>query len=291
MSATHCTLTSLVAALALSASSQAAVYTFDDFDNPTGPLPQAFEGTDTGYGWNEPWQVQNNSTTNYSTVATDPLFYPNANNSDNHASGGGGFLLSGRRLPTGDGSIYADAGFVSARFTAGNIDRETIYMSVLFRRDNTTSDDIGMHLGDASSGTQAANKQLGIGDFGSGDVYDLNINGTIFPTLAPVVEDVAALLVLKLDLDNDIASLYVNPLTNTEPLVADATGALPSGFGFKSLSYDGGNSTGTSSFDRVIFADTFAEAASLDIAVVPEPASVALISIGGLLLVGRRRRA
>lgn len=88
--------------------------------------------------------------------------------------------------------------------------------------------------------------------------------------------------------ENDAFALYVNPTLDgdlsDETAFASGTGALfdaGSTFGAIQLrSFDAG---GAATIDEIRIGDSFAS-------VIPEPGSLALLSLGGLAVLGRQRR-
>jgi hypothetical protein len=288
-----------VVSMAAVGPSQAGVFATEDFDGAATPLPTPLHNLSSGSGWLSPWIVQNNTTTDWAVLDTTPLAAPNiSDNSDNYAVGGGSFLISGRRLPTGNGTLLGDSSFVSDKFSEAEIDNGVVYFSTLLRRDVDNTQDVYISLSDNAGGQQAINgasQYITIGDLGTGDLWDVEVKNTnlspapttvLTPTTDAVTVGQADLFVLKLDLTNDLFTLYINPTSNDElTQVVDATGALGADFGFRTVHFKGGTGANVASIDRLIIADTFAEAAA-----IPEPASLALLAAGGLCLLKRRSR-
>ena len=101
----------------------------------------------------------------------------------------------------------------------------------------------------------------------------------------PYVVGATYRLVAQIDFVNggdDLAKVWINPTSIASPSkdlgAADAS--------FDSVLLRGGDNTASTTYANIIFATTFNEAAG----VVPEPASVALIILGGLLGFAKRRR-
>jgi hypothetical protein len=123
-------------------------------------------------------------------------------------------------------------------------------------------------------GGQAGTKFFGIEQSGGG--------GVALSTV-PVVDGQTYTVVAMLDFDADTLALWVDP----------ATGALPN----VTKAYTGGNwstavrlasgGTGSTTWDNLTVADN---ATDVGVAVVPEPATLGLMVLGGVPLVLRRRR-
>ena len=101
-------------------------------------------------------------------------------------------------------------------------------------------------------------------------------------TSTPYVVDQTYRLVVRIDFDgagDDSLSLWVDPASEADPVDATDSGDA----NFNNIRLRAGNNPGLVAFENIVFATTFAEAA------VPEPSSLALLGLGGLLVARRRR--
>jgi len=147
------------------------------------------------------------------------------------------------------------------------------FAQVIFGRDSSTSNNVAY-------GTAADTSKL----------LDTGKNGvTAVQNNANAPSTAADFLVVSIDFDANEASFYVNP----DPLdISDndfsATGVTFGGSGishvsiFRENNFHSGNFNGW--FDEIRAGDSF-----LDVTGIPEPASLALLGLGGLLMLGRGR--
>jgi len=148
------------------------------------------------------------------------------------------------------------------------------FAQIIFGRDANTSNNLAY-------GTAADTSTLF--DTGENGVTAAQNNAN-----APAAQ--ADFMVVAVDFDNNLADFYVNP----DPLdISDhdfsATGVTFGGSTishvsmFRENNFSGGNFSGF--FDEIRVGDSF-----LDVTGIPEPASVALLGLGGLAMLGHHRR-
>lgn len=288
MSTKHHVILGIFVALTVTAGANAALLAEDDFSG-VAALPQQLDGTTTGSGWAAEWDQQALSGgSDFSVVNTSPLSISGIDNSSNYVNHLGGFDNAGRYFDTSASGPFSS--FTSS--PGGLIDQGVLYLSAMLRVDDNSNPSEDTRFLALHDNVSRAWREVGSGatqfvSMGSYDnsAWSLNIDGSqVASTVSPVVGE-AVLLVMKIDLDNDVFSLFVDPTSNSEPLVADATGTFASDFGFRALAYEGGRS----SLDRIRVADSFADAFG-DTAVIPEPASIALLGLSTLCVFGRPRK-
>ena len=171
----------------------------------------------------------------------------------------------------------------------------TLYMSLLVRNEGglDSGDFINFMVSDGATGNSSNALGVGIRNAGgnpffarAGSSSNATTNASTGATL-----DTTFLLVAKFSKDGSTnynrTDLYINPTSTTEPGTTDAT-AVFGGTGIDTLSLfnirhftpEAGD---TLFIDELRFATTFADA------LVPEPGSLALLGLGALTLLRRRR--
>lgn len=172
--------------------------------------------------------------------------------------------------------------------TFSNMNSGTVYMSFLINQDEGTRF-FALRLYDGA----AQNLLIGRGTAGTSWILG-NTLGVAQDTGVAATLDTTFLMVLRIDFNasgaNERLRLYVNPTLGTEPLTAQVDGTTTSSFQINKLDIAGGQTGGGNTvskgwFDEIRFGTTYA-----DVTPVPEPATLALLSLGGLAVLFLRRR-
>lgn len=223
---------------------------YDSFQAQTGSLHQA----GGGFGWANPWSVQNNDTTvpGYETRADNPLSYLSLEQQGNYASGGYSYLTSTRQLDTSANGPFA------AYLTEGGIGKPgtTLWMSAIVRKNRDDGD--FYTIGSDWSGIKAG--YFG-NDNGPTRYWALQIAGQTYPTKVPIEPGEAAMLVLRLDFGAPARySLYVNPtfLGGQAPATPDAAVTIANNKVISSWMFNPGHAPGAGEVDELRFGTTYA---------------------------------
>jgi len=260
------------------------------YDN-LNTAPGKLDGVSTG--WNLlPWFVQNNNTTAY-TVASPGLTYLNLNVAGNCAIGDGQWLSAGigismpnpwdavqnewspYRKQDGDGRYKAGA------------EGTTLWASFLARQDLSNNDykvnfhqsHIAWNPGSEGGSVGLSNGVWAISEIGGGPSASSGVARVVGQTY---------LMVLKIDFlteGSDQMTLYVNPTPGLgAPNVTGASITTTKDFSLYGVMFYPSSSTNAGALDELRFGNTFA-----DVTPIPEPATIALLVLGGLGLLGRKR--
>jgi hypothetical protein len=283
-----------VALITLPALAPAALLTYEGFGDYTSN--GSVHGLTGGSGWHSGgWDTQNN-TYPYQVDSSSPLIFGSLVTSanDRYLNGGNNYTNVGRRLNTGNGTVWHTNGYVSSPFSLEDIDQGgVLWFSILARTDTNsrnveidfTSSNIPWSAGATNeirirtdsgkwqAGTiggnftdaldQSANTTFLVGRF--------NMNGANSSFHFWATDDPTALDLGGLDLELNTANV-------------ELTGLDASIIGFRSLHIYGSDGLGHSQFDEIRFGTTFA-----DVSPIPEPSTYALIGLGLAALFTLRR--
>jgi hypothetical protein len=280
-------------ALALGASASVAQAALD-YD------PQDYSGTmlngqNGGSGWLGPWFQTGTSPSitlatdaaslNYPATFQSPLTTPES---------------FGTRISTGGIASNASSSRLISNTTSLAVDGNVLYASALIRKnvDNgggVNNDNILLEFTDA-----AGNRRFGLGIEGTGDKPWLNANGSTTPPTGPAVTPgetyfiVAKILSSASGTDQAFLKVYGtgygSEVSATEPTVWDATLTQTTGaiLDRVRVRIDPGNTAALpGEVDDIRVATDWATVVNG----IPEPSSLALLSLGALAGLRRRRRA
>jgi len=280
-------ISSLIVALGLivgmsAASAQADLLVYEPFDyDDTGTLDAKNGGTGFGGAWapSETGRIPADIGTGSLGGGTVPA---GVATSGNHAIAGDGT----------DGTQQEDERSLGTTLNGFQDDGDTLWLSVIAQRTNTVTGEAFGALLLLDGG--ADNFVMGIRDpAGSkSDNWSLGTRGgnTVFDSTTTSATT-KSWLVMRIDYndgDEDVY-LWVNPDPGTEPLTTAADASVITGdddavdFTFNWIEVSARNDI-TGVVDEIRIGTDFA-----DMSIVPEPASLALIGLGGLCLLSRRR--
>lgn len=293
----------VMAALAggcVSSVATANLITYEGFTGMTGPLNGTSSPSSTN--WKNPWDAQGgNDAVGFKYDSASPLTYPLLESTAGYGSGGNAFQNAGREILANFGSAWDTAGNVSGPFDTQRLDQGKVWMSALMRKNSSNNSLNVLSLHQSNIAWFAGNPRLevgyisdefgpGISDVGGGRVVAMKFVGSANAqavTSSPIVIGETFLVVLGLDFTNDVVDLYVNPaaLGGAAPAVPTASIAMDSGFGVRSIAWYPGRDPGMGDLDEMRLGTTYASVTP----VIPEPAGLGLLAVGGAVLVRRRR--
>lgn len=258
------------AMLAMSAASAMAA-TYDGFDYATG---SALLGASGGTGFVNSWGASGTDANETQIVRAGSL-------------DGGSLPSSGGYLELASTGSNNNSN-ASRQLYSSNKSTGTYYFSVIMQPESGNSTSFGyLQLNDSNS-----NVPVRVGYSAGGNWYvrsPYNGNAQTNSTVASA-NGTSALLVAKVDLDANIADLWVNP-SGTSLATPDASVNMGASsyirFDRMSLRAGSSSSTGTTmaSFDEIRFGTELG-----DVMAVPEPAAMALLA-GATCLLGVRRKS
>jgi len=254
----------LVALLALSVGqAKATLLAYEGFDYTANTAVADANG---GTGWNAAWTA---SSTNGSQTVLSPTL-----------SEGGVTGIGNRLSVSAVGTATSNAGRVIFSSTTNS---GTYWLSVMMSNDAGNSTSYGyLQLGD-----QYSNVPVRIGYSNGGNWYVQSPNNGNAKDDTGIAAT-SALLVLKIDLTNKTLDLWVNPSSASDTADASVGMSTTSNYvRFDRLSIRVGSSssgTSTGSFDEIRIGQSYADV------VIPEPATLSLLAVGGVLAMLRRRR-
>jgi hypothetical protein len=172
-----------------------------------------------------------------------------------------------------------NSGNIRALTSSPDAPGTTLYLS--FIADVDSADYAGLSLFEGGTENLFLGKTFGAPNWG------IDIGGTGVNVTTPT--STQSLLVFRLDFgggttaSDTLIRFYVNPAVGTEPVTADAS-IEKANFTFDQIRVQAGLGVADGAFDEIRIGTDYA-----DVAVVPEPASLGLAAVGGVLLLGRRR--
>jgi len=261
------TLVSLTA-LSLAATASAVIIGMDDFTYADGPLAGATGGT--GFDWDNTTTTHTGTSSNWNDTVGAPSVTGGVLTTN--ASG----VLREYNGP-GEGSTVGSDEHLGALRGSG-----VVFITVDMNRSSTASSWSGV------SAMDFGEERLFFGVRGldaAADTVGLEISGGVSAnTGISIADDSWSTIIAVLDFDNDLVGIWVNP---DGADAWDGTG----GTADATLAYTGTNwnsstriqSGAETSWDNFKVSTTFADA-------VPEPSSAALLGLGGLALILRRRK-
>jgi hypothetical protein len=289
-------LTLLTAALiTLPALAPAALLTYEGFGDYASD--GSVHGLTGGSGWHSGgWDTQNN-TTPYQVDSSSPLTFGSLVTSANgrYLNGGNVFTNVGRRLDTGNGSVWHTNGYVSSPFSLQDIDQGgVLWFSILARTDtasrNVEIDFISNNTPWSPGSTDDIRIRTDSGQWQAG-----TIGGSFTNALAQSA-NTTTFLVGRFDMNGANSSFHFWATDDPTALALGGpdlvlgtanvalTGLNASNIGFRSLHIYGSGGLGHSQFDEIRFGTTFA-----DVSPIPEPSTYALIGLGLAALFTLRR--
>jgi O-glycosyl hydrolase len=233
------------------------------YDSFTGL--SALQNFGDGFGFNGPWQVQNNDASNpgYQVLSGASLAYNNLSTANGYATGGSSYYTAGRALDTsGAFAPYVDTstGLIGKPGTS-------LWVSALMQLNVSSLDNfhIGLHHANIAwydSDPNTASNLIEAGYFGGPNLnWSLNLGGTIIQTNKPIVVGQSNLVVMQLSFtaNGDTVNLYINPtnLGTAPPAFADASGSATN-LEFNKVSYYGGNTASDSDLDELRIGSSYA---------------------------------
>jgi hypothetical protein len=254
------------------------------------------DGVSDGSGWATNWDSQNN-TNQYQVANAAPLTYGSLQTSSegNYINGGNSFTNLGRQINNNNGGSFADAGYLSDKFTDKDVDQGVLWFSVLMQPVNNLSNNKIGFTDQNNTAWQAPGETGELLLKTDGASWGLEtVGGSFVDSNKNATKTAADLLVLRMNFDGTSSSvhLWVNPtnLATADPATSSADAALTgldsANIEFRNMHVRLGNNLGDGFADEFRFGETYA-----DVTPVPEPASLALLALGGVMMLGRGKRS
>jgi hypothetical protein len=241
-------------------------------------------------GWNlQPWFVQNNNT--QYTVGAPGLSYQNLQVAGNRAVGGGSWVSAGVGIvmptPSQPSNEWVPWRKLDGdtRYKAG-AEGTTLWASFLARSEVSNNDygvffaqsHIAWNMGSEGAKVGLSGGMWTLSEIGGGASVSTGVARTIGQTY---------LMVLRMEFINegsDLVTLYVNPTPGlSAPNVLGTTIQTVKDFCLYNVAFYPGSGTNNGSMDELRFGSTFADVT------IPEPATIGLLGLGGLVLLRKRR--
>lgn len=265
--------------------SQCLYLAYEGFNYPAGTALHAQFG---GTGFQESWDVQGGSATpGYQAAGTASLSYHALRGTGNHAIGGRGFFVSGRRLDTASNSLFAPY------LTNGSIGAtgQTLWLSAILQKDGNNDEPVtaDLHNDNVPYYWFTPNPKVGFGYYqGYSDrngvkYWTLRINSTLYLTDVPIVLGQATFLVLGITFDptnGHTIRLYVNPDASTlgasTPPTPTLTQTYQGTMAFRSLDLYLGNTQNNAKADEIRMANSWACVTPTPDVAINEPPTAAI---------------
>ena len=255
----------------------------------SGPAPITYSGlegltvggingqNDNPTQWFAAWSVQNGNNSYYTVQNTTPLTFGSlvTSSDGNYLNGGGNFLSMGRRLPTGSQSIWDANGSVSDPYTAGEIDRGTVWVSFLMRVNSsiTSWDNAKIALHGNATPYDFSGGGLQIATISGNSSWGIRVGDSgAASTLGSVSVGTTVFVVIKLELsttagqNNAYVWMFGNPSAanlggadlNTGTAMASLTGKNTTDLRFKCIALYLDNAADRISMDEFRFGTSYA---------------------------------
>jgi hypothetical protein len=308
-------------------SANAQVIASEGFNYNAGTAVITAEGTG-GTGWANPWNSKSDTT--QTVVSATSLSYTDGSGNTLATSGGSLISATANSTtaqPERELTSTTFGALAAANPATGAAG--TLWMSYLWQGLNTTGSGSGLYRQASLMFLQGATSAAGSGserlDIGMPNISAVN-QATVLPNLslwssgglagqtlsstAPLQSTVAAnngsttFVLIEMTMDNvattaDTINIWFNPtLTGATPVgaanltysLADLSGLNGIRLQSGSLSAADGTVGGQQQVDEINFGDTAADVEPLQVANTPEPGTIALAAIGGLAILGLRRK-
>lgn len=241
---------------------------YEGMEPSSGPLDNL--ATPGSFGWNGPWDIQNNESNNFKFVP-ESLTYGPLEVTGNKALVGGGWLSGGRPFETKGQGVFDNNGFCSDAWTAGLIDQKSVWVSYLVQYTGSNTD-IRITLGQNNVAWFSDQSAVQVGRFSGSPVWEARVNNAIatnqqnYSAPQSLSTDLLSLdtrlVVINVDNDAGTVKVWMNPpfsSLGTTPPAPNAT-FLDVNFGgraFKAFSFYPSNSAVTY-LDEIRVGDSWA---------------------------------